>query len=136
MPLSGAARGDSGWQLCGVVPVTRRVCPPKPSCSGAPSAALRFVVVLGIKIDSAECLEDFELVAPLNVLGEGCGDRVFLGFVMTHAAGLFDQFVVESEVGCHVYIITQYSVWIAEILRWEPLATRATPLPQDDTFQG
>ncbi len=43
-----------------------------------------------------------KLVASLNVFGKGGGDCVFLGFVMTYAAGLLDQFVIESEIGCHV----------------------------------
>ena len=50
------------------------------------------------------------VLAALYIFGEGCGDCVFLGFVAAGAAGLLDQVVIESEIGCHVWIITQYSV--------------------------
>ena len=64
--------------------------------------ALRFVVVLGTEVEGAEYLEDAELFAPLNVFGQGCSDCVFLGFVVTYAAGLFGQVVVDGEIGCYV----------------------------------
>ena len=51
------------------------------------------------------------MFASLNVFGEGCGDCVFLGLVVAGAAGLLDEVVVESEIGCHVYSITHYGVW-------------------------
>ncbi len=89
-------------------------------------------------MDGAECFEDFELVAALNVFGQGGGDCVFLGFVVAYAAGLLDQFVIQSEVGCHVYSITQWSVYtqVAEILRWEPLALRALRCLRMTIFSG
>ncbi len=58
--------------------------------------------VLGIEVERAECFENLELFAPLDIFGQGCGDCVFLGLVVTGAAGLLDEVVVESEVGCHV----------------------------------
>src|ERR1022692_4363988 len=110
MRWSGAARADSGPHLCGPGLATRWVCPPEPAWSGAVSAALRFVVVFGIEVERAERLEDAKLFAPLHILGEGGGHCVFLGFVAAGAAGFLDQVVVEGEIGCHVWSITQYSV--------------------------
>jgi hypothetical protein len=64
--------------------------------SGTRPAALGFVIVCGIEIDSAEGFQNAKLLAMLNVLRERGGDGFFLGLVAAGAAGFLDQTVVQS----------------------------------------
>src|SRR3989442_1723438 len=102
MRLSLAGPEGLGLYLAGARPATRWECPPKPACSGALSAALRFVVVFGIELNGAESLQNAELLAALDVFGEGGSDRFLLCLVTTGPASLLDQTVVEGEISCRV----------------------------------
>jgi len=63
-------------------------------CSGTLSAALSLVIVSGIEIDGAEGFENAKLLAVPDILREGGGDRLLLGFVTANAAGCLDQAVI------------------------------------------
>jgi hypothetical protein len=60
------------------------------------SPALSFVIVLGIKIEGAERLENAKLLAPFHVFRKRSCDGFSLGLVTACAAGFFDEVVVQS----------------------------------------
>jgi hypothetical protein len=78
---------------------------------GARSAAFGLVIVGGIEVERSEGIENAELLAALDVLGEGGGYGFFLGFMLPNALSFRDQVVIEGKVGGHVYSVTHTDVW-------------------------
>jgi len=73
-------------------------------------AAFGFVVVFRVKIYCAESIQDTELLAPFHVLGKCGGHGFSLGLVPADTSSLFDQSVIQCQVGCHVCIFTHIDV--------------------------
>src|SRR5439155_24383607 len=73
----------------------------QPAPLSTAAAALGLVVIGEVEVEGAKRIQDAQLLASLDVLGQG-SDRFFLRFVLPGALGFFDQFVVQSEVGRHV----------------------------------
>ena len=61
--------------------------------------AILFVVVVFVEVDGAEEVEDFELLAVLDVGFEHCGNGCLTGFVFAELAGFFDEVFVDFEMG-------------------------------------
>jgi hypothetical protein len=61
-----------------------------------------FIVVFGIEIDSAKCVQDTHLPVMTDVFLKGSRDRFLLGFVAAGPARFFDEPVINCEVGRHV----------------------------------
>ena len=74
------------------------------------SSALSLVIVLGIEIEGAERVQNAMLFASFHVFRERRRNGFLLGLMTARSAGFLDQFVVECEIGSHVYIITHGNV--------------------------
>jgi len=61
--------------------------------------ALRFVIVFRIEVDGTKRRENFQPLAMGDIFRKSRSDRLFLGFVTTDPARLFDQIVINGEVG-------------------------------------
>ena len=68
------------------------------------------VIIAGIEIDSAERVQNLQLLAPANILIERRIHCLFLGLMAAGPAGFFDESIVQGEIGWHVWIITHWNV--------------------------
>src|SRR5882672_8495726 len=111
--LSGFVRTRSNSRAAVAAPATRQAYPRLQSSAPiATRAASPFglVIIAGIEIDSAERVQNLQLLAPANILIERGIHRLFLGLMAAGPAGFFDESIVQGEVRWHVYIITHYNV--------------------------
>ena len=85
---------------------TRSACLPKPS---SPTALL-LVIILRVKIDGAEQLEDLRLLPALNVLLQRFGHGSLLGSVSADSLRLFEKTIINREIRRHDRTLTQPDV--------------------------